>query len=47
MTVPQNSDREGDPLAADLAAKASHDHEDEIADEWGVESFPASDPPSR
>jgi len=24
----------------------SHDHADELADEWGEESFPGSDPPA-
>lgn len=45
MTTPQNSDRDGEQTAAELAAKARHDHDDEIVDEWGDESFPASDPP--
>lgn len=26
-------------------AKKKHDHDDDTADEWGRESFPASDPP--
>lgn len=26
--------------------QADHDHADELADEWGDESFPASDPPA-
>lgn len=25
--------------------KAAHDHDDALADEWGKESFPSSDPP--
>ncbi|MFB9073358.1 hypothetical protein ACFFX0_20010 [Citricoccus parietis] len=33
-----------DPVAA--AAAAAHRHDDERADEWEDESFPASDPPS-
>ncbi|NLD85588.1 MAG: hypothetical protein GX636_06690 [Actinomycetales bacterium] len=45
MTTPQESDRVDGELAEELAAKARHDHDDEIADEWGDESFPASDPP--
>lgn len=45
MTAPHESDRVGEMAADELAAKARHDHEDEIADEWGDESFPASDPP--
>lgn len=45
MTSPQNPDRDGEQPAAELAEKARHDHDDEIADEWGDESFPASDPP--
>lgn len=27
------------------ADKAEHDHDDALADEWGKESFPSSDPP--
>lgn len=26
--------------------KVSHQHADELADEWGEESFPSSDPPA-
>ena len=26
--------------------KVEHEHADELADEWGEESFPASDPPA-
>lgn len=33
-----------DPVAE--AAAAAHRHDDERADEWEDESFPASDPPS-
>lgn len=25
--------------------EATHEHDDELADEWGKESFPSSDPP--
>lgn len=46
MTDPQSPDHAGEQSADEIAAKARHDHEDEIADEWGDESFPASDPPS-
>lgn len=28
------------------ADKAEHDHDDALADEWGKESFPGSDPPA-
>lgn len=28
------------------ASQATHEHEDELVDEWGEESFPASDPPA-
>jgi hypothetical protein len=36
---------------ADIAEKpgtsqVSHEHEDELVDEWGRESFPGSDPPA-
>ncbi|HLS32119.1 MAG TPA: hypothetical protein VK039_00885 [Brevibacterium sp.] len=27
-------------------AESAHDHDDELADEWGRESFPGSDPPA-
>lgn len=43
MTSPQSPARDGEQSAA---SKAQHDHDDEIADEWGEESFPASDPPA-
>lgn len=29
----------------EAAVKVKHDHDDDRADEWGRESFPASDPP--
>ncbi|ANI93576.1 MAG TPA: hypothetical protein K8V11_02600 [Dietzia timorensis] len=29
----------------EAAVKVKHDHDDDMADEWGRESFPASDPP--
>ena len=44
MKSPQNPARDGEQSAA--ASQARHDHDDEIADEWGEESFPASDPPA-
>lgn len=28
------------------SSKVSHEHADELADEWGKESFPGSDPPA-
>ncbi|WP_336660409.1 hypothetical protein [Leucobacter sp. USHLN153] len=28
------------------SADVPHDHADELADEWGEESFPGSDPPA-
>jgi hypothetical protein len=28
------------------STKVSHQHADELADEWGDESFPGSDPPA-
>jgi len=28
------------------SSAVSHDHADELADEWGEESFPGSDPPA-
>lgn len=31
--------------AAAAEVKRKHDHDDDMADEWGRESFPASDPP--
>lgn len=31
--------------SADDEAALEHDHDDDTADEWGLESFPASDPP--
>lgn len=42
------------PLPADDRVKegnadaetAAHRHDDELADEWGDESFPSSDPPA-
>lgn len=46
MTNSQNSGRVGEQSADEVAAKTQHDHEDEIVDEWGDESFPASDPPA-
>lgn len=39
-------DHAPEPDADDEAAdKLKHDHDDDLADEWGRESFPASDPP--
>ena len=40
-----------DESARDVAERpgdtdVEHQHADEIADEWGEESFPASDPPA-
>jgi len=36
-----------DPLTPESGdEQARHDHDDELADEWGRESFPASDPPA-
>ncbi|GAA1999758.1 hypothetical protein [Brevibacterium samyangense] len=31
---------------ADDTAQKKHDHDDELVDEWGEESFPSSDPPA-
>ena len=28
------------------SSQVSHDHADELVDEWGEESFPGSDPPA-
>ena len=40
------SDHVPDPDADDETAdKLKHDRDDDMADEWGRESFPASDPP--
>ncbi|MFN3600215.1 MAG: hypothetical protein ACK4UY_02365 [Dietzia sp.] len=44
MTSPQNPDRTGEH-SEEPADKARYEHDDAIADEWGDESFPASDPP--
>jgi len=40
-----------DEVPTDVAEKpgsstVSHEHADELADEWGEESFPGSDPPA-
>lgn len=42
---------ESEEVPTDVAEKpgsdtVEHDHADELADEWGKESFPASDPPA-
>ncbi|GAA1669304.1 hypothetical protein GCM10010977_11770 [Citricoccus zhacaiensis] len=34
------------PVADDPIETAAHRHDEELAEEWGNESFPASDPPS-
>ena len=45
MTVGEK-DHVATPVPEDEAAvKVKHDHDDDMADEWGRESFPASDPP--
>lgn len=52
----QNEQHEADEarkkeIPSDVAEKpgsdaVSHEHADELADEWGEESFPSSDPPA-
>ncbi len=49
---PNGTERTGaEETAADVAEKpgsgaVSHEHADELADEWSEDSFPASDPPA-
>lgn len=45
-TEPLTDSAEGDPREADQQSIAAHDHDDALADEWGDESFPSSDPPA-
>lgn len=35
-----------EPLEKKSDEDRKHDHDDELVEEWGEESFPASDPPS-
>lgn len=35
-----------DPAERPGTTASRHDHDDKLVDEWGEESFPASDPPS-
>lgn len=35
-----------DPAETPGSSRVDHEHADELADEWGEESFPASDPPA-
>ena len=43
----QKSDEVRDDVAEKPGSdRVSHDHEDELVDEWGEESFPSSDPPA-
>lgn len=55
--VPFEVSRSGtaDPLPEEIvsdvaerpgSSEVSHEHADDLADEWGEESFPASDPPA-
>lgn len=44
--TPTEAQEEADAAQAEEARRIRHDHDDAEADEWGDESFPASDPPS-
>ncbi|WP_349826999.1 hypothetical protein [Brevibacterium litoralis] len=39
------ADTPDDDSERDSEEQAEHDHDDALADEWGDESFPSSDPP--
>lgn len=45
MSNPQNSDHAENPSKEKDERDNRPDSKDELVDEWGEESFPASDPP--
>ncbi|MFV0432516.1 MAG: hypothetical protein ACK5LO_00830 [Leucobacter sp.] len=46
-TLPPDSEEAPTDVAEKPGStEVSHDHADELADEWGEESFPGSDPPA-
>lgn len=47
LEAPTGSSTQRDDLAERPgSSKAGHEHADKLADEWGEESFPGSDPPA-